>query len=150
MAKVLIVEDDLIIADGTEEFLAGCGYEVCGSARTVDDAVELGRRHRPDLVILDLRLADGGFGTEVAARLTRLGRVGILYATGNISQFELDTADGDASIVKPYSRADLLRSLEIVAEIVTTGRASPPFPSGFHMLPLALSADPTLLASRNE
>jgi CheY-like chemotaxis protein len=149
MPKVLIVEDDLMIADGAEEFLAGCGYEVCGSARTVDDAVELGRRHKPDLIILDLRLADGGFGTEVAAQLTRLGRVGILYATGNISQFALDTADGDACIVKPYSPADLLRSLEIVAEIVTTGRPSPPFPHGFHMLPMSLSADPALFPSPN-
>jgi DNA-binding response OmpR family regulator len=144
MPKVLIVEDDLLIADSAEEFLARCGYEVCGIARTVNEAIDLGLRHKPDLMVLDLRLADGGFGTEVAARLTALGRVGVLYATGNISQFKLDTTDGDAFIVKPYSPTDLVRSLEIVADIVATGRASPPFPRGFQMLPLTAAADPAL------
>jgi DNA-binding response OmpR family regulator len=147
MPKVLIVEDDLVIADNAEEFLVRCGYEVCGIARTVGDAVDIGRRHKPDLVLLDLRLADGGYGTEVAAQLTALSRVGILYATGNISQFSLDTTDGDAYIIKPYSCVDLVRSLEIVSEVVSTGRASPPFPRGFRMLPLALGTDPALFAS---
>ena len=149
MRKVLIAEDDLMIADNAEEFLVRCGYEVCGIARTVDHAIDLGRRHKPDLILLDLRLADGGFGTEVAARLTALGRIGVLYATGNISQFPLDTTDGDAYIVKPYSCADLVRSLEIVSEVVTTGRASPPFPRGFRMLPLALRTDPAPPAYAN-
>jgi DNA-binding response OmpR family regulator len=147
MPKVLIVEDDLLIADCTEEFLARSGYEVCGIARTVDEAVDLGRRHQPDLILLDLRLADGGFGTQVAAALTALGRIGVLYATGNISQFALDMTDGDACIVKPYSSSDLVRSLEIVTEVVATGTASPPFPRGFRMLPRPLSADPALRAS---
>ena len=147
MPKVLIVEDDLLIADCTEEFLVRSGYEVCGIARTVDEAVDLGRRHRPDLILLDLRLADGGFGTQVAAQLTALSRVGVLYATGNISQFALDMTDGDAYIVKPYSSGDLVRSLEIVSEVVSTGSASPPFPRGFRMLPLALGTDPALFAS---
>ena len=149
MPKVLIAEDDLMIADNAEEFLVSGGYEVCGIARTVEDAVDLGRRHKPDLILLDLRLADGGFGTQVAAQLIALGRVGILYATGNISQFSLDTADGDAYIIKPYSCADLMRSLEIVNEVISTGRASPPFPRGFRMLPLALSTDPALPSSAN-
>lgn len=149
MQKVLITEDDLLIAGNTEEFLVRCGYEVCGIARTVDQAVDLGRRHQPDLILLDLRLADGGFGTQVAAQLTALNRIGVLYATGNISQFALDMTDGDAYIVKPYSSGDLVRSLEIVTEVVTTGRASPPFPRGFRTLPRSLSADPALRTSAN-
>ena len=80
MVKVLIVEDDLMLADFAEEILVEHGYEVSGIARTVVDAVALARRSRPDLVILDLRLADGGLGTEVAAQLTRLGRPGILMS----------------------------------------------------------------------
>ena len=43
--------------------------EVCGIARTVAEAVELGLRHKPDLAVIDLRLADGELGTEVAALL---------------------------------------------------------------------------------
>ncbi len=134
MLKVLIAEDDLMIADMAEEFLVGCGYEVCGIARTVGEAVVLGLRHRPDLLVIDVRLADGGLGTEIPGRLTALGRVGVLYATGNMLLLLQSGADGDACISKPYSFADLRRSLEIVTEIVATGEATLPFPRGFQIL----------------
>jgi DNA-binding response OmpR family regulator len=132
MLKVLIVEDDLMLADFAEEILVEHGYQVSGIARTVDAAVALVRHSKPDLVILDLRLADNGLGTEVAAQLPPLGRPGILYVTGNMSQVAL--THGDACLAKPYRSADLLRGLEIVAEIVATGKAQPPFPQGFQLL----------------
>ena len=137
MLKVLIAEDDLMIADLVEEVLVDEGYEVCGIARTVAEAVALAQHHKPDLAILDLRLADDGLGTEIAALLRPLGRLGVLYATGNMSQVVLTTADGDACLSKPYRSVDLLRSLEIVAEIVATGKALPPYPRGFQVLSAA-------------
>jgi DNA-binding response OmpR family regulator len=132
MLKVLIVEDDLMLADFSEEILVERGYEVCGIARTVTEAIALARRSAPDLVMLDLRLADGGLGTEVAAQLRASGKPGILYITGNMSQVAL--TDGDACLCKPYRSVDLLRGLEIVAEIVATGQAQAPFPQGFQLL----------------
>jgi DNA-binding response OmpR family regulator len=132
--KVLIAEDDLMIADLAEEILIEEGYEVCGIARTVAEAVALARQHKPDLALLDLRLADGGLGTEIAAQLLPFGRLGVLYATGNMSQVALTTANGDACLSKPYSAGDLLRGLKIVAEIVTNGKALSSFPKGFQVL----------------
>jgi DNA-binding response OmpR family regulator len=140
MLKVLIAEDELMIADMAEEILVKYGYEVCGIARTVAEAVALGRRYKPDLAVIDLRLADGGLGTEIAAQLGAIGRLGVLYASGNTSHVMLTTADGDACLAKPYRSADLLRGLQIVADIVATGTASPPFPYGFKVLPPAPSA----------
>ncbi len=134
MLKVLIAEDDLMIADMAETMLLDHGYEVCGIARTVAEAVALGRCHKPDLAVLDLRLADGGVGTEIVAGLGDRGRLGVLYASGNISNVKLTAADGHACITKPYSSSDLIRSLEIVAGIVATGVASPPFPRGLQVL----------------
>jgi len=138
--KVLIVDDDLMIADMIEEILVGDGYEVCGIARTVAEAVALGRAHKPDLAVIDLRLADGGLGTEIATQLVTLGGLGVLYATGNISGVMVGEAAGHACIVKPYSAADLLLSLKIVAEMVANGTASPPYPRGFQVLPSAAMA----------
>jgi CheY-like chemotaxis protein len=146
LLKVLIAEDDLMIADLAEEILVDKGYEVCGIARTVAEALALAQHHKPDLAILDLRLADGDLGTEIAAQLLPLGRLGVLYATGNVSQVVLTTADGDACLSKPYSSADLLRGLEIVAEIVATGDALPPFPKGFQILHPAATAPPVVAA----
>lgn len=143
MLKVLIVEDDLMLADFSEEILVEHGYEVSGIARTVTDAVALARRCSPDLVILDLRLADGGLGTEFAAQLPPLGRPGILYVTGNMSQVVL--THGDGCLSKPYRSVDLLRSLEIVAGIVATGKAQPPFPQGFHLLHPAAESQAALI-----
>lgn len=142
MLKVLIAEDDLLIAGMTEDVLVESGFVVCGIARTVSEAVALGRLHRPDLALLDMRLADGGLGTEIAAELTAFGRLGVLYATGNALHDLENAGDGDACIVKPYGSADLVRALEIVADIVATGTASPPFPRGFELLPRAIVAHP--------
>jgi CheY-like chemotaxis protein len=135
MLKVLIAEDDLLIADMAEEVLVEGGFVVCGIARTVSEAVALGQLHKPDLALLDVRLADGGLGTEIAAQLAVFGRIGVLYATGNALHAMQDANEGDACIVKPYGSVDLVRALEIVAEIVATGTASPPFPRGFELLP---------------
>jgi CheY-like chemotaxis protein len=145
MFKVLIVEDDLMLADCAEEILVEHGYEVSGIARTVAEAIALARRSRPDLIILDLRLADAGLGTEVASQLPPVGRPGILYVTGNMSQLALTSADGDACLSKPYRSADLVRGLEIVAGIVATGKAQAPFPSGFQPLHPATSESPAIL-----
>jgi CheY-like chemotaxis protein len=141
MVKVLIAEDDLMIADVACEFLSESGYEVCGIVRTVGEAVALSKEHRPDLALIDLRLARGGIGTEIVRQLPVAERPGILYATGNVSQIALTRNDGEASIGKPYSAEDLARSLEIVAEMVATGIASTPFPRGFRVLPRPIPAD---------
>jgi CheY-like chemotaxis protein len=69
MLKILIAEDDLMIADMTEDVLITNGYEVCGIARTVGEAVALAQHHKPDLAIIDMRLADGGLGTQIADEL---------------------------------------------------------------------------------
>jgi CheY-like chemotaxis protein len=134
MLKVMIAQDDLMMADMLDEILTDSGYEVCGVARTVGKAVELGKRHKPDLAVLDLRLAEGGVGTEIAAQLNRNGQMGVLYASGNAGEMGLTKADGNACIGKPYRPEDVVRALKIVEEIVSTGEASRPFPKGFYVL----------------
>ena len=145
MLKVLIAEDDLMIADLAEEILVDAGYEVCGIARTVAEAVALAHKHKPDLALLDLRLAEGGLGTEIAAQLLPLGRIGVLYATGNTSQVVLTAANGDACLSKPYSSTDLVRGLEIVSAIAS-GSALPLLPNGFQILRPAATAPPMAAA----
>ena len=101
MLKVMIAEDDLLMADLLEEVLVENGYDVCGIARTVAKAVELADRHKPDLAVLDIRLAEGGLGMDIAARVNRQG-MGILYATGNSGRMGLTRANGEALLSKPY------------------------------------------------
>ena len=136
LPKVLIVEDEPLIASLLEDILIDYGYAVCGIARTVSAAVALAKHHEPDLAVIDLNLADNGLGTEIIQELGGVGRLGILYTTG-ASQVMLTRTDGHARLAKPYRDTDLLRSLQIVTEIKSTDLASPPFPRGFQPLPMA-------------
>ena len=141
MPKVIIAEDDLYMADMLEEILVDNNYEVCGIGRTVDEAVALGERHKPDLAILDIRLADGGLGTEIPGRWPKRDRPGILYATAYVGQTQLNKSDGEASLAKPYRPEDVIRALEIVQELVITGKASRPFPHGLALLDGSIESD---------
>lgn len=155
MLKVMIAENDLLMADMLEEILVDAGYEVCGIARSVAEGVILGETCRPDLALLDLRLNGGELGTEIAARLDRKanpqkGRnraMGVLYATGNAGQISLSNLDGDAVIDKPYRPADVVRALQIVSELAKGEPASKPFPNGFHLLPPVADKDRNSAAS---
>jgi ActR/RegA family two-component response regulator len=140
MPTVMIAEDDLFMADMLKEVLADNGYDVCGIARTVDKAVELGGRYKPDLAILDIRLADGGLGTDIPARLKGQGRMGVLYASGHACQMGLTKTDGDALLFKPYRSEDVVRALKVVEHIVSADEAARQFPKGFSVL----SSSPTI------
>ena len=76
----------------------------------------------------------------IAKQLHDQPGLGILYATGNASNVVLTSADGHACISKPYSEAGLLRALDLVAELVATGNATPPYPKGFKVLAAPLPA----------
>jgi len=144
MSTVMIAEDDLLIADMLADVLTESGYEVCGIARTVGEGIEIGDRCKPDLAILDIRLAEGGLGMEIAARLHSQDGLGILYASGNSDQMGLTKDDGAALLRKPYRSEDMVRALKIVEQIVNTGEASQPFPNGFSVLGGASPKDGTL------
>jgi hypothetical protein len=134
-----------MIADSAEDIIVENGYQVCGIARTVAEGVALAWVHKPDLAPVDLRLGDDELGTEDAAQLVPRGKLGILYATGNVSQVVLSLADGHACLSKPYRAADLLRSLEIVSEVVDTGAAFPPFPRGLQILHPSITEMPAVI-----
>jgi ActR/RegA family two-component response regulator len=142
----LIAEDDLLVADMLEQVVLRAGYQVCGIARTVSEGIALGEQHRPELAIIDVRLAEGRLGVEIVAALRGgLPALGILYATGNAGSTPLTSADGHACRGKPYTNRDMVRALKLVEAIVGGGSAVPPFPARFRVLdapgPTSASAD---------
>jgi DNA-binding response OmpR family regulator len=130
---VLIVEDDFMIADCLEEILVEAGFTVCGIAATVAEAIALGEQRDPDLGVIDLRLAEGGVGTDVAAALRLRGGFGVLYASGNPDHPLLQSAEGEASIGKPYTAKSVVAALGIVREKMS-GLPLSAFPQGFRLL----------------
>lgn len=139
MTKIIVVEDSVMLADMLEDFLTFKGYDVCGLARTVHEAVLLADRYEPDLAVLDFRLADGGFGIQIPPLLRDKVRMGILYVSGDALRNTLTIADGDAYIQKPYRLEDLDNALDIVSKIKKNIAISPStFPTGFRLLKSAV------------
>ena len=72
--RVLIVEDEFFIALHTESLLQGMGHSVVGTAVSADDAVRMAEQHRPDVVLMDIRLVGARDGVYAAAEIN--ARVG--------------------------------------------------------------------------
>ena len=134
MMNVLIVEDDLMIADLLEESLLDAGFSVCAIASSASTAVAAARQFRPELAVIDVNLGGGGSGTSVPALLQADWPLGILFASGN--DIEADAAEpaGIGLLLKPYTLHDMVTSVNIVGDIVTTGATQRPLPPGLRLL----------------
>src|SRR3954465_8672481 len=113
--RVVIAEDEALIRMDLAEMLAEEGYDVVGQAADGARAIELAEEHRPDLVILDVKMPvlDGIAAAERIAR-DRIAPVVILTA---FSQRELVERARDAGamayLVKPFSQTDLVPAIEM-------------------------------------
>jgi DNA-binding response OmpR family regulator len=134
MAKVLIAEDDALIAATLEMGLSDSGYEVCGVAATIARAVEIAERHQPDLAVIDLNLARGEDGRELAARLNRSRRIGIAFATGDLEPRLLVGAPGEVCLEKPFRIRDIVEALRTVEHILREGAPPARLPPGLHLI----------------
>jgi two-component system, response regulator PdtaR len=113
--RVVIAEDEAIIRLDLKEILEEEGYEVVGETGRGDDAVELVRKHHPDLVILDIKMP-GMDGLTAAKEITseRLAAVLILTAFSQRDLIDQAREAGAlAYLVKPFQKSELLPALEI-------------------------------------
>nr|WP_312710563.1 response regulator [Aciditerrimonas ferrireducens] len=112
---MVIAEDEAIIRLDLKEILQSEGYEVVGETGRGDEAVELVRRHQPDLVILDIKMP-GLDGIEAARRITSEQRLPVLILTA-FSQRNLIEDARDAGVaaylVKPFQRHELVPAIEV-------------------------------------
>lgn len=128
-----------MVADFLEETLVDAGYEVCGIARTLDEAIALNEQHHPDLSVIDVRLSNGEYGTKIGAALRQRSRLGVLYATGNPHHPLLDQAEGEGCISKPYLGCNIISALGVVSDRMSN-RPMSTFPKGFRLLDATLAS----------
>jgi CheY-like chemotaxis protein len=67
--RILIVEDEMMIALDLEQLLTEFGYDVCGMARTAGEAIEKATLLRPDFIVTDIQLAQGSNGLDAAREM---------------------------------------------------------------------------------
>jgi len=115
-AKVMVVEDEAILAKGIELMLRGGGYEVVGPVASGEEALPLARAGHPDLVLMDMRLAGALDGVETAERLRAERDLPVIFLTAyadpaTVARAKQATPYG--YLVKPFDDALLLITVEM-------------------------------------
>lgn len=118
--RILVVEDEILIALGLELLAEDAGYEPLGIATTAEDAIELARA-RPEVAIVDIQLADGPTGIDMARRLAA-GGTAVLFTTANLRRIPEDFAGALGVVAKPYTERSVSEALAFMADHVA-GRA---------------------------
>lgn len=114
LTTVVVVDDEAIIRMSMRAILTDVGYEVVGEASDGQEAVDLAREIRPDIVIMDIRMP-GMDGVTAARILTEEQVAPVLLVTG-YSQEELAEQARKAGVAgyvaKPFSESDLVAAVE--------------------------------------
>lgn len=108
--RIMIVEDEMIIAMDLQETLAGFGYEVVGAVPSGEEALALAEQARPDLALMDINLQGAMSGLDAARILRERFEIPALILTAYVSEPLLDQAKGcDALgyLLKPYDEREL-------------------------------------------
>ena len=115
--RILIVEDELIIAEDIRMQLEDLGYEVIPAiARAYEEALELFRAEQPDLVLLYIILAGDKDGIALGTSIREISDVPVIFLTSHADSSTVERAKAvnpDAYIVKPFEKKDLFSSIEI-------------------------------------
>jgi two-component system, response regulator PdtaR len=114
--KILLVEDDDIIARVAEWRLKNLGYEVCGRAVSAAEAMELVVNAKPDLVLMDINIKGDVDGIETAKMIKKGFNIPVVYVTSHSDGPTLERAketQPDGFIVKPFEDNDLRVAIEL-------------------------------------
>ena len=124
ISRILIVEDEPLVAFDNESMLQDAGYVIVATVDSYVDAAEVMARDALDLILTDISLAGEGSGVDVARAAAALG-IPVLFVTGNCTAEAKALAVG--CLAKPYSERVLLGTLVAVDQHLQ-GRAPKKLP----------------------
>ncbi len=117
--RILIVEDEQIVAEDLESKLTKIGHQVVGTAGSGEDAITVAERIRPELVLMDVRLQGKMDGTEAARRLQRLTGAPVIFITAFADVFLRDPTlmrPPGLCLSKPFSLNQLQAVLDTIPQ----------------------------------
>ena len=112
MTKILIVEDESIVAEEMALALTDAGHQVVGIARDEATAVKRAASTRPELILMDIKLANNSDGIETAKRMRARAPIPVVFVSANL---DCNTRQRAASVspvgylMKPYSPRQLIQ-----------------------------------------
>ena len=114
--KILVVEDELIIAEDIRMMLEDLGYDVIGTAPGYSEAIELLNINLPDVVLIDILLAGEKDGIALAENIREKYNLPFIFITSHSDTATVERAKSvhpDGYLVKPFEKKDLYTSIEI-------------------------------------
>ena len=114
--KILIVEDERIVAVDIKRTLIGCGYQVCGIVSNSQAAIEKAFSLSPDLILMDIMLGDGSDGIITAEKILEKKDIPIIFLTAYADEETLQRArviNPFGYIIKPFEERELHATIEM-------------------------------------
>lgn len=112
--RVLIVEDEYFIMDQIERTLLDAGYDVVAAVATAEEAIEIAETERPDVAVMDIRLAGERDGIDAAAELLERWGIQSIFATAHddpATRHRAEAANPAGWLTKPLSPRRLIDSV---------------------------------------
>lgn len=133
--RVLVVEDEALLALQLESFLEDEGHLVVGSAMASDEARSLADATRPDLALVDIHLADGPTGVDVGRYIARELGCTVVFMTANPKRVPDDFVGALGVIAKPYTNHGLYSALRFLMDAVRRPPPDLPGPASLQLAP---------------
>jgi two-component system, sensor histidine kinase and response regulator len=124
-ARILIVEDERIVATDLRQRLTSVGYTVVGIASTGEEAIRMTGETVPDLVLMDITLKGEMDGVQAAAAILNRSDIPVLYLTAHADSGTLErvkTTGPFGYILKPFDERDLFTTVEMALYKFATDR----------------------------
>ena len=125
--KILIVEDEMVIAANISLQLSELGYEVTGILPRGEEAISHIKIEKPDIILLDIRLKGKLDGIETAQTIQKQFNIPIIYLTANADEAHFNRAKEThphAFISKPFKKLDLQRAIELTVDRISFEKKS--------------------------
>jgi len=115
--KILIVEDEVLLAMELESEIEAAGHDIVGLAADSREAKDLIDSVRPDFAFVDIQLIDGPTGIEVGRHLSAKS-IPYVFVSGNLKRIPEDFAGAVGAIEKPYTMNGLQNALSFIESFV--------------------------------
>jgi DNA-binding LytR/AlgR family response regulator len=114
--KILIVEDELIVAKDIQHNLERLGYDVIGISSEMEESLQLVGEKEPDVVLMDIMLRNGESGIDIAEAIRLEFKIPVIFLTAYADVATIEKAKKAESygyILKPFKSVDLQTTIEL-------------------------------------
>jgi two-component system, response regulator PdtaR len=133
--RVLIVEDEALIAMQLEAFLQDEGHVVVGVAATSAEAKDMADATNADLALVDIHLIDGPTGVNVGEYVAKTLGVAVVFMTANAKRIPDDFVGAIGVVAKPYTTHGLSTALRFLVNAVRRPPPDLPGPTSLEIAP---------------